>query len=69
MRSFAGIAFDINTEHCSTSGRRVKSNAAIEEPTEISKIITHLNLPARADAPRIGARAFARPLSLTEEQE
>ncbi|MCX7135755.1 MAG: hypothetical protein NTW47_03645 [Proteobacteria bacterium] len=51
--------FDIDIEHCPQCGDTLKIIAAIEEPTVIVRILTHLGLPARAPP-----RAPARPLSL-----
>lgn len=49
--------FDIDIEHCPHCGGRLKIIAAIEDPPVIAKILTHLNLPARAP-PRSPAQAF-----------
>jgi hypothetical protein len=45
--------FDI--EHCAHCGGRLKISAAIEDPAVIVRILTHLDLPARAP-PRSPAR-------------
>ena len=46
-------------EHCSQYGGTLKIIAAIEHPSVIAKILTHLGLLARAP-PRAAARAFDR---------
>jgi hypothetical protein len=51
--------FDIDLEHCPQCGGDLKIIAAIEEPTVIVRILTHLGLPARAPP-----RSPARPLDL-----
>ena len=40
--------FDIDMEYCANCGSRVKIIAAIVDPAVITKILTHLHLPARA---------------------
>jgi len=50
--------FDLDVEHC-TCGGKLKIIAAIEDPIVIVRILTHLNLPARAPP-----RAPVRELSL-----
>ena len=40
--------FDIDIEHCPNSGGSLKIIAAIEHPSVIVKILSHLGLPARA---------------------
>ena len=40
--------FDIDVEHCPNCGGRLKIIAAIVDPALITKILTHLHLPARA---------------------
>ena len=47
--------FDIDIEHCPNCGGRLKISAAIVDPAVITKILTHLHLPARAP-PRSAAR-------------
>jgi hypothetical protein len=47
--------FDIDMQHCSNCGGRLKIIAAIVDPAVITKILTHLQLPARAP-PRSPAR-------------
>jgi hypothetical protein len=47
--------FDIDMQHCSNCGGRLKIIAAIVAPAVITKILTHLHLPARAP-PRSPAR-------------
>ena len=47
--------FNIDIEHCPNCGGALKIIAAIEDPPVIAKILTHLNLPARAP-PRSPAR-------------
>jgi hypothetical protein len=47
--------FDIDMQHCSNCGGRLKIIAAIVDPAVITKILTHLHLPARAP-PRSPAR-------------
>ncbi len=47
--------FGIDLEHCPNCGGALKIVAAIEDPLVIAKILTHLNLPARAP-PRSPAR-------------
>ena len=47
--------FEIDVEHCPHCGGRLKIIAAIEDPTVIVSILTHLGLPARAP-PRCPAR-------------
>jgi len=49
--------FDIDVEHCPQCGGALKIIAAIEDPTVIAKILTHLGLPARGP-PRSPAQAF-----------
>jgi hypothetical protein len=51
--------FAIDVEHCPQCGGALKIIAAIEEPAMIAKILTHLDLPARAPP-----RSPARPLAL-----
>jgi hypothetical protein len=51
--------FKIDMEHCSQCGGPLKIIAAIEHPSVIAKILTHLGLPARAP-PRSPARSFDR---------
>ena len=51
--------FKIDMEHCSQCGGTLKIIAAIEHPSVIAKILTHLGLLARAP-PRAAARAFDR---------
>jgi len=51
--------FDIDIEHCPQCGGSLKIIAAIEDPAVIAKILTHLDLPARAPP-----RTPARPLTL-----
>ncbi|MGQ0593278.1 MAG: hypothetical protein ACT4QB_11715 [Gammaproteobacteria bacterium] len=46
-------------EQCPQCGGTLKIIAAIEHPSVITKILTHLGLPARAP-PRAAARAFDR---------
>ena len=50
--------FDIDVEHCACGGK-LKIITAIEEPSVIARILTHLALPARAPP-----RSPARPLTL-----
>jgi Putative transposase len=52
--------FDIDVEHCPQCGGDLKIIAAIEEPAVITRILTHLGLPARAAA-LPGAAAGAVP--------
>jgi hypothetical protein len=40
--------FDIDLEYCPRCAGRLKIIAAIEDPTVIAKMLTHLHLPARA---------------------
>ena len=40
--------FDIDIEHCANCGGSLKIIAAIDDPPVIAKILTHLDLPARA---------------------
>jgi hypothetical protein len=40
--------FDIDMQHCANCGGQLKIIAAIVDPTLITKILTHLHLPARA---------------------
>jgi putative transposase len=47
--------FDIDVEYCANCGGRLKIIAAIVDPAVITKILTHLHLPARAP-PRSPAR-------------
>ncbi|MGH8523174.1 MAG: hypothetical protein ACREXY_02845 [Gammaproteobacteria bacterium] len=49
--------FDVDIEQCSQCGGTLKIIAAIEDPTVIAKILTHLGLPARAP-PRSPARSY-----------
>jgi hypothetical protein len=49
--------FEIDMEHCSQCGGTLTIIAAIEHPPVITKILTHLGLPARAP-PRAAASAF-----------
>jgi hypothetical protein len=49
--------FAIDIEHCPHCGGALKILAAIEDPTAIVAILTHLDLPARAP-PRSSARAL-----------
>jgi hypothetical protein len=49
--------FDIDIEHCPNCGGTLKIIAAIEEPSVIARILTHLGLPTRAP-PRSPARRF-----------
>jgi len=49
--------FDLDVERCACGGK-LKIIAAIEDPVVIVKILTHLNLPARAP-PRAPARLAA----------
>ena len=51
--------FDIDIERCSQCGGALTIIAAIEDPTVIAKILTHLGLSARAP-PRSPARPFDR---------
>ena len=51
--------FDIDVEHCPQCGGPLKIIAAIEDPTVIAKILTHLGLPIRAPP-----RSLARPVVL-----
>ena len=51
--------FEIDMEHCPHCGGTLKIIGAIEHPAVITKILTHLGLPARAP-PRAAARAFHR---------
>jgi hypothetical protein len=51
--------FDLDIESCPRCGGRLQIIAAIVDPQLIVKILTHLNLPARAPP-----RAPARPLPL-----
>jgi len=51
--------FDIDLEHCPACGGALKIIAAIEDPAVITKILTHLRLPARAPL-----RSPARPVAL-----
>ena len=39
---------DIDVEHCPNCGVRLKIIAAIVDPAVITKIVTHMHLPARA---------------------
>ena len=50
----------IDLDHCPHCGGTLKILAAIEDPTVIVALLTHLSLPARAP-PRVPARAL--PLS------
>jgi hypothetical protein len=50
--------FAIDIEHCPNGGGARKIIAAIEEPTVMRKMLTHLGLPARAP-PRAPARGLA----------
>ena len=47
--------FKIDIEHCPQCSGALKIIAAIEEPAVITRILTHLDLPARAP-PRSPAR-------------
>jgi hypothetical protein len=47
--------FDIDAEYCANCGGRLQTIAAIVDPAVITKILTHLHLPARAP-PRSPAR-------------
>ena len=49
--------FEFDIEQCPRCGGRLKIIAAIEDPVVITKILTHLHLPARAP-PRAPARPF-----------
>jgi len=51
--------FDIDVEHCANCGGHLKIIAAIVDPVVITKILTHLHLPARAPP-----RSPARPVDL-----
>jgi hypothetical protein len=51
--------FDIDIEQCPQCGGTLTILAAIEDPSVIAKILTHLGLPARAP-PRSPARSFDR---------
>jgi hypothetical protein len=51
--------FEIDLEHCPHCGGPLTIIAAIEHPSVIAKILTHLGLPARAP-PRSPARSFDR---------
>ncbi len=50
--------FDIDIEHCPHCGGNMKIIAAIENPSVIAKLLSHLGLPTRAP-PRAPARSFA----------
>lgn len=54
--------FDIDLEHCPECGGALKILAAIEDPAVITKILTHLRLPARAPP-----RSPARPVVLFQK--
>ena len=47
--------YDIDLEHCTHCGGKFRIIVAIEKPSVIVKILTHLGLPARAP-PRALAR-------------
>ncbi|MCP3882786.1 MAG: IS91 family transposase, partial [Sulfitobacter sp.] len=49
--------FDIDVEHCPHCGGNLKIISAIEEPSVIARILTHLGLSTRAP-PRSPARSF-----------
>ncbi len=49
--------FGIDLEHCPHCGGTLKIIAAIEDPSVITRILTHLGLPIRAP-PRAPARSF-----------
>jgi hypothetical protein len=49
--------FDIDIEHCSNCGGSLKIIAAIEDPSVIVKILSHLGQPTRAP-PRAPAQRF-----------
>ena len=51
--------FEIDIEQCPQCGGTLKIIAAIEHSPVITKILTHLGLPARA-SPRAAATAFDR---------
>ena len=50
--------FDLDLQHCPNCGGELKIIAAIQEPPVIEKILTHLELQARAP-PRALARGQA----------
>ena len=50
--------FNIDLEHCPNCGGALKIIAAIVDPPVIAKILTHLNLPARAPPRSPACRAY-----------
>jgi hypothetical protein len=49
--------FDIDVAHCSCCGGSLKLIAAIQRPSAITRILSHLGLPTRAP-PRAPTRSF-----------
>ena len=60
--------FDIDVERCPHCGGQLKLIPAIEEPTAIARILTHLGLaaqpPQRAQAVRVDLSEAARGVKL-----
>jgi putative transposase len=56
--------FEIDMEYCSQCGGTLEVIVAIEDPPVITKILTHLGLPARTTAPSSGQGLRSIPTGL-----